>query len=260
MQGILVILDKSWYSFYMRYAIIGDIHANLAAFTAVLDDIERRGGVEEAWCLGDIVGYGPDPHECIQLLRQTRHVCIAGNHDWAAIGKIDTTEFNPAAAAACQWTTEQLDSEDVDYLGNLPLVIATGDFTLVHGSPREPIWEYLISTGIAKENFAYFESQFCLVGHSHVPLVFSYGEGGTCSSSQFLASVGLVLGRNRLIINPGGVGQPRDGDPQASYAIYDSEARLVRLYRVPYDIRSTQDRMVECGLPMSLVARLSHGR
>jgi len=243
----------------MRYAIIADMHANLAAFTAVLDDIERRGGVEKVWCLGDIVGYGPDPHECIELLRQTNHVCVAGNHDWAAISKIDTAEFNPDAAAACHWTAQQLSSADVEYLENLPLVIEEDDFTLVHGSPREPIWEYLISSGLAKENFAYFKSQFCLVGHSHAPLVFSYNESGACSPSQFSANIGLALGRNRLIINPGGVGQPRDSDPRASYAIYDSETRLIRLYRVPYDIRSTQDKMVAYGLPMRLVSRLSYG-
>ncbi len=243
----------------MRYAIMGDIHANLAAFSAVLNDIERQGGVGKIWCLGDVVGYGPNPHECIELLRQTNQVCIAGNHDWAAIGKVDTSYFNPDAAAACRWTSRQLSSTDVEYLASLPLVIREGDFTLVHGSPREPIWEYLISTSVAKENFAHFESQFCLVGHSHVPLFFSYDESGVCSANQFLTDVGLALGSNRLIINPGGVGQPRDGDPQASYAIYDSETRLVRLYRVPYDIRSTQDRMVMHGLPMRLVARLSYG-
>ncbi|GAI55502.1 unnamed protein product, partial [marine sediment metagenome] len=117
----------------MRYAIIADIHANLAAFTAVLDDIERRGGVEEIWCLGDVVGYGPDPHQCLELLRQHKHICVAGNHDWAAIGKIDTSEFNPDAADACRWTAKQLSPEDVEYLGSLPLVIARGDFSLVHG-------------------------------------------------------------------------------------------------------------------------------
>ncbi len=243
----------------MRYAIIGDIHANLTAFTAVLDDIERRGKVEKVWCLGDVVGYGPDPHACIELLRQTDHVCVAGNHDWAAIGKIDTAQFNPDAAASCHWTARQLSSADVEYLGNLPLVIQEDDFTLVHGSPREPIWEYLTSTSIAQENFAYFKSQFCLVGHSHLPLVFRYSESSACSSSQFLPNVRLALGRNRLIINTGGVVQPRDGDPRAIYAIYDTEASQVRLYRVPYDIHSTQDKMVKCGLPIPSVARLSYG-
>ncbi|MFC1959024.1 metallophosphoesterase family protein [Chloroflexota bacterium] len=242
----------------MRCAIIADIHANLAAFKAVLEDIGHQGRAEKVWCLGDVVGYGPDPHECIKLLRQINHVCVAGNHDWAAVGKIDTAEFNPDAAAACHWTAQQLSSADAEYLQKLPLVIEEGDFTMVHGSPRESIWEYLVSTGIAKENFACFKSQFCLVGHSHVPLVFSYDESGTCSASRFLPNVKLTLGRNRLIINPGSVEQPRDGDPQASYAIYDSETRLIRLYRVPYDIRSTQDRMVEHGLPMRLVARLSY--
>lgn len=244
----------------MRYAIIADIHANLAAFRAVLDDIERQGRVEKVWCLGDVVGYGPDPHECIELLCQTDHACVAGNNDWAAIGRIDTALFNPDAAAAAHWTAQQLSPSDIKYLENLPLTIEEDDFTLVHGSPREPIWEYLTSATIAKENFAYFRSRFCLVGHSHVPLVFSYDESGACSSRQFLTNVGLALGRSRLIINPGGVGQPRDGNPQASYALYDSETRLVSLYRVPYDIRSTQGKMVAHGLPMLLVARLKYGR
>ena len=244
----------------MRYAIIADIHANLAAFTTVLDDIEHRGGAEEIWCLGDVVGYGPDPHQCIELLRQYNHVCVAGNHDWAAIGKLDTSYFNPYAAAACHWTAQQLSPEDIQYLESLPLVIERDDFTIVHGSPREPIWEYLLSTSNAKENFAYFQSKFCLIGHSHVPLIFSYNETGACSLSQFSPDIRLALGESRLIINPGGVGQPRDGDPRASYAIYDSETRLVRLYRIPYDIGATQTRMTEYGLPMPLVARLTYGK
>jgi len=243
----------------MRYAIIADIHANLAAFEAVLADIERQGGVDKIWCLGDVVGYGPDPHECIELLRETDHICVAGNHDWAAIGKVDTSNFNSDAAAACRWTSRQLSSSDVRYLEDLPLVIEEDNFTLVHGSPREPIWEYLISIGIAEENFARFKTQFCLVGHSHVPLAFSYDENGTCTANRFLPDVRLFLGSVRLIVNPGGVGQPRDGDPKASYAIYDSETRQIRLYRVNYDIRSTQDRMVGYGLPLRLVARLSYG-
>ena len=243
----------------MRYAIIADIHANLAAFKAVLDDIKRRGGVEEVWCLGDVVGYGPDPRQCIELLRQYNHACIAGNHDWAAIGKLATSEFNPDAAVACRWTGQQLSPGDIQYLENLPMVIQKEDFTLVHGSPRQPIWEYLISVSSAKESFAYFQSQFCLVGHSHVPMVFKYDETGTCSFSQFMPNVGLALGKSRLIINPGGVGQPRDDDPRASYAIYDSETGVVRLFRVPYDVGVTQIRMVKQNLPIRLVARLSQG-
>ena len=242
----------------MLYAIIADIHANLNAFEAVLDDIEGRGGVDELWCLGDIVGYGPDPHECIELLRQYKHVCVAGNHDWAAIGRVSTTDFNPDAALACQWTAGQLTERDIRYLEKLPLEIDKDSFKLVHGSPREPIWEYVISTSIARENFNFFRSPYCLVGHSHVPVVFRE-EDGSCTSSRLVDNVGLAVGESRLILNPGGVGQPRDGDPRASYAIYDSESRMVRLHRITYDIIITQDRMMQRGLPIRLAVRLQHG-
>ncbi len=242
----------------MRYAIIADIHANLAAFAAVLKDMEQKGGVEEVWCLGDIVGYGPDPHQCIELLRLCKNFSVAGNHDLAAIGKIDTAYFNPDAAQACRWTARQLTPEDIDYLKGLPRVIEKDKFTLVHGSPREPVWEYLVSTSSAKENFAFFQSQFCLVGHSHMPLVFKLDDGAAYLK-QLSPGIGLILGKSRMIINPGGVGQPRDGDPRASYAIYDSEASVVRLYRVPYDITATQDKMMKANLPIHLVTRLSRG-
>lgn len=243
----------------MRCAIIADIHANLAALTAVLVDVDKRGDVEEIWCLGDIVGYGPDPHECIELLRQTNHICVVGNHDLAAVGQIDTTEFNPDAVAALEWTTEHLTSRDVSYIKSLPRVINKDDCTLVHGSPREPIWEYVLSISGARENFAYFKTQFCLLAHTHVPAAFSYDEGGACSFRQFAPEKELVTEKARLIINPGAVGQPRDGDPRASYAIYDSDKQRFWLYRVPYDVTATQAKMVEKRLPMRLVARLSHG-
>jgi len=243
----------------MRYAIIADIHANLTAFMAVLVDIEQKGEVEELWCLGDIIGYGPDPHQCIELLRKAQHICVAGNHDLAAIGEIDTSDFNPDAAAACEWTAGQLNAADRVYIKNLPLAIERDDFTLVHGSPRQPIWEYVLSIGTARENFSYFKSKYCLVCHTHVPAIFKQGKGGSCSFSQFSTKEETVLGEERLIINPGAVGQPRDGDPRASYAIYDSESKTISLHRVPYDIAATQARMVEKRLPMRLVARLSHG-
>ncbi len=239
--------------------MLADIHANLAAFTAVLDDIERRGGVDGLWCLGDVVGYGPDPGRCIELLRQHEHVCVAGNHDLAAAGKLDITSFNPDAAFTCRWTAQQLSPEDIDYLGNLPTTVEKEALTLLHGSPRDPIWDYLVSVGSAQENFAYFESPFCLVGHSHMPLVFKQDKAGNCSFQEFSPGIGLVLGDSRLIINPGGVGQPRDGDPRASYAIYDSSSSVVRLYRVPYDINATQIKMVKNNLPMRLVVRLEQG-
>ncbi|MFC2068476.1 metallophosphoesterase family protein [Chloroflexota bacterium] len=244
----------------MRYAIISDIHANMTAFTSVLNDIERRGGTEEIWCLGDVVGYGPDPQQCLNLLRQYTNVCVAGNHDWAATGKLDTSEFNPDATNACHWTTRQLSSADKEYLVNLPLVISKNDFTLVHGSPRDPLREYLVTTSQAENNSAYYQTLFCLVGNSHIPLVFRYDKTGGYSLSQLSTSKGIILAKSRLIINPGSIGQPRDGDPRASYAIYDSETRLVRLHRVPYEIEFTQKKMIKYGLPTSLAARLSFGR
>lgn len=243
----------------MRYAILADIHSNLAAFQAVLEDSVKRGGFEEIWCLGDVVGYGPDPGECLQLLRQHRHLCIAGNHDWAAIGEVDTSYFNPEAAAAAHWTASQLSVEDIDYLRHLPLTLQRDDFTLAHGSPREPVWEYVLSTQTAKANFAYFDTKFCLVGHSHVPLVFDLDQDNLCQLHQLPGELLLKQEENRLIINCGGVGQPRDGDPRASYGILDDEEGIIYHYRVNYDISTTQQKMAKAGLPFRLANRLSYG-
>ena len=193
-----------------------------------------------------------------QMLQQCQHVCVAGNHDLAATGGISTAEFNPDAAIAARWTGEQLTPGDKYYLDKLPLSIEMDEFTLVHGSPREPIWEYVVSANIASLNFSFFQSPYCLVGHSHVPVVFRE-EGGSISPQRLVDNVGLALGEHRLFINPGGVGQPRDGDPRASYAIYDSETSIFRLHRVPYDIKATQDKMMQRGLPVRLAVRLEHG-
>jgi predicted phosphodiesterase len=243
----------------MRYAIIADIHANLAALQAVLEDIRINGGVDEIWCLGDIVGYGPEPRECLEVVQKRCTVCIAGNHDLAAIGKLDLSYFNPAAAEACRWTTEKLNPVDVHYLGDLPTKVEKGDFLLVHGSPSEPTLEYIISAGIAEKNFAFFTNKFCLAGHSHIPAAFKE-EGSATQSIHLTTGIGLVLHAHRMIVNPGSVGQPRDGDPRASYAIYDSEGLMLRLYRVEYNISATQDKMMQAGLPVPLITRLEQGR
>ncbi len=244
----------------MRCVILGDIHSNLTAFEAVLADAMARGRIDRLWSLGDVVGYGPDPCQCIQLLRRYDHLCVMGNHDGAAVGFLDTADFNPDAAAASRWTGQQLGREERQYLESLPLSVSEGDFTLVHGSPRGPIWEYLLSVASARASFAVLDSPFCLVGHSHVPLVFEEHRGsGTCSFLSLSVDVPLQLGEHRLIINPGGVGQPRDGDPRASYAIYDSENRAIQHYRVPYDVAVTQRRMERYGLPVHLIERLGHG-
>ncbi len=244
----------------MHCALIADIHANLTALDAVLADIWRRGGVDEIWCLGDIVGYGPEPHECLELIRQQRHISVAGNHDLAAVGKLDISNFNIDAATVVRWTAQQLSEEDIKYLEALPPTLEREGFMLTHGSPRDPAWEYITSISSARENFAYFQLKFCLVGHSHIPMIFKEREGGECTASPLSPNIKLILGESRMIINPGAVGQPRDGDPRASYAIYDSEAAIIQLYRVPYDIDLTQNKMVKQNLPMRLVARLGYGQ
>jgi predicted phosphodiesterase len=243
----------------MRYAILADIHSNLAALQAVLDDIHTKGGVDEMWCLGDIVGYGPEPRQCLELIQKRCVVCVAGNHDLAAIGKLGLSYFNPAAAEACQWTMEQLNPVDVRFLADLPIKVERSDFLLVHGSPSDPAEEYIISASIAEKNFAFFNNRYCLAGHSHIPAAFRE-DGRTCQPIHLTFGVGLVMHTHRMIVNPGSVGQPRDGDPRASYAIYDSEGMMLRLYRVDYNIRDTQDKMMQARLPVSLITRLEQGR
>ncbi|MGD1120011.1 MAG: metallophosphoesterase family protein [Dehalococcoidales bacterium] len=243
----------------MRIAVLADIHANLAALEAVLKDIEAKGGVEEYWCLGDIVGYGPEPTECIRLLQQYKPVCVVGNHDLGAAGKMELSYFNPSAAEVCAWTAKTLNPVDIRYLEDLPRTAIKGDFFLAHGSPMQPVLEYVMSTSVAQKNFTFFETQFCLVGHTHVPLAFKL-EGSACTSITLSENIGLVMLGHRMIINPGAVGQPRDGDPRASYGIYDSEGSMFRLHRVEYNIRATQDKMMQAKMPVNLVTRLELGK
>jgi len=240
----------------MRYLIISDIHSNLAAFEAVLAD---AGPFDKVWCLGDMVGYGPDPNECVERLRGLPHVCVAGNHDWATLGKLDTEDFNPDAKRACLWTREQLSSSNLEYLEALPRSLIEEDFTLVHGSPRHPIWEYILNPSIAQANFEHFDTRFCFVGHTHVPVIYRDNPNRACDALIPSPGARLALGEDRLIINPGSVGQPRDGDPRASYAILDSDKLTLEYRRIPYPIETTQARMVERGLPVRLIMRLAYG-
>ncbi len=250
----------------MRYLIISDIHANLVALEAVLGVAEVQ-GFDEVWCLGDIVGYGPDPNECVAAVREVASIVLAGNHDWAALGKLDVSDFNPEARQAVEWTQEQLSDESRAYLEELPprLDQVAELFTLAHGSPRHPIWEYIVYPSTAAENFDHFETPFCLVGHTHQPVLFRRDpEDGAVQALMPALEYPLPLRRAaeqgvRLIINPGSVGQPRDGDPRASFAIYDAEAGTLSYYRVAYDVAETQARMRAAGLPERLVARLEYG-
>jgi len=244
----------------MRYLIISDIHGNLAAFDAVLAHVDME-SIDQIWCLGDVVGYGPSPNECIARLQEfPDHYCVAGNHDWAAINRIDSAEFNPIAEMACRWTSQELTPENRAYLENLPTRIIQGSSTLVHGSPREPVWEYIIYPSTAQLNFQFFDTQLCFVGHTHAPAIFQE----ETSSHRFEISIpfpeqAMEIGDERLIINPGSVGQPRDGDPWAAYMIFGPEEKVLEYYRIPYDMALTQRLMMEKGLPESLISRLSFG-
>ncbi|MBI2957720.1 MAG: metallophosphoesterase family protein [Chloroflexi bacterium] len=243
----------------MRYAVIADIHGNLEAFQAVLSHAEQNGSPDAVLCLGDVVGYGPDPSACVRLMQDLRGVCVAGNHDLAVAGTVSTGVFNVDAAVAIRWTASQLSDFEIRYLGGLQLTIAIDRFTLVHGSPRDPVWEYLSSPGQASENLAMFTTPHCLVGHTHVPVVFRCGQDATCAKVSYDES-SLMLGTDRVVINPGSIGQPRDGDPRASYAILDVERGVARNFRVEYDVALTQGKMLKAGLPDRLIRRLSFGR
>lgn len=243
----------------MRALIVADVHSNLAALQAVLDDCARRGGFDRVWCLGDAVGYGPDPEECLSLLRGQGAAFVAGNHDLGVAGVVDLGDFNDAAAEACIWTAGRLAAGDIAFLSALPEVAHEDDFTLVHGSLRRPVWEYLVNEDAALATFRLMETRFCLVGHSHTPFV-CRERGRGCEFEAFPEGEPVVFGVDRLILNPGSVGQPRDGDPRASYAVYDSDSGAITHSRAEYDIAATQARMRLAGLPEMLAERLSFGR
>jgi diadenosine tetraphosphatase ApaH/serine/threonine PP2A family protein phosphatase len=243
----------------MRCLVLSDIHSNLEALEAVLDD---AGPVDQVWCLGDVVGYGPDPNGCVERLRSLPHLCIAGNHDWATLGKLDLGDFNPDAREANLWNRGQLTPDNLDYLEARPERLVEGQVTLAHGSPRHPIWEYIIYTSTARANFDFFDTQLCLVGHTHTPVLFRLVEQGEEEVCEPLSpSVGepVDVGVGRYIVNPGSVGQPRDGDPRASYAILDVESFTVEHRRVAYPVERTQGKMMENDLPLRLVLRLGYG-
>lgn len=245
----------------MRALIVSDIHSNLEALESVVRDAEDRGGFDAVWCVGDIVGYGPDPGACIDLLRSYSHAAIAGNHDLAAIGAIGVETFNPHAADAARWTSHALADEHRAYLRDLPLTVECGAFTLVHGSPLNPVWEYflpeMMMPAALRQSFQRFTTPYCLVGHSHIPLVFREAD---LTFRQFPEGEMLLLTEDRAVLNPGSVGQPRDGDPRPSYALYDSAVGSIVRFRTSYDIAATQEKMRRRGLPEYLADRLSHGR
>ncbi|MHB8620555.1 MAG: metallophosphoesterase family protein [Chloroflexota bacterium] len=240
----------------MRVGIVSDIHSNLPALTAVLADM---GQVEELWCLGDIVGYGPYPNECVEVLAQRGCLGIPGNHDWACLGKVPVDDFNTDARRAVEWTRGVLEQPQVQFLETLPITRTVGDFTLAHGTPHDPIWEYMAYPSMAKLSLHYFASRYCLVGHTHVPLIFL--DGGTLDPESVnpVANQSLELPSARAIFNPGSVGQPRDGNPQAAYAVLDTTRGAIDFRRVAYDVGEIQSRMKALNFPERLVKRLAYG-
>ena len=242
----------------MRYAIISDIHGNLAALDRVLQHIESD-ECDRIICLGDIVGYGPFPNECIDLVRQQCDIVLMGNHDHAAIGRTDTTYFNIYAKMAIDWTSAVLTPRSIDFLQGLDFRYSESDALFVHATPCEPeAWDYILSPFEALRNFECFAERVAFIGHSHVPVIFSL-QGERDIDARRASNLVLKEDR-RYIINVGSVGQPRDGNPKAAFAIYDDQSRELEMIRVEYDITATQKAMMDMDLPFFLVERLSHGQ
>jgi predicted phosphodiesterase len=240
----------------MRKLILSDIHSNLDALDAVLADATSNGGIDSVWCLGDIVGYGPEPMACLERLWGLDALSITGNHDGGAVALVSLETFNPVAAAACRWTAGQLTEEAKRYLAGLPRTLTAAPFTLVHGTPSDPIWEYLVSYPQAEAAWKVIGTSALLVGHSHLPFVC---QEGLPLDRRAVHGQHVAIDGRRLAINPGSVGQPRDGDPRAAYAVYDDATTAVELRRVTYDIPATQRKMADAGLPEPLINRLSVG-
>ncbi len=242
----------------MRILIISDIHANYTAFEAVLAHCE--GEWDFVWCLGDVVGYGPDPNECVDRLKELPQLCLAGNHDWAALNRLDVRSFNPDARRAVEWTQAALTDENTRWLEALPVTFVIGEYTLVHASPREPIWEYILEPSIAALNFPHFETPYCFVGHTHQPVIFTIAdESGDAASALPHYNEPRTLNGQRQIINPGSIGQPRDQNPDAAYGLLDMTSGVFEHRRIPYDIKAVQRRMLDFNLPERLITRLEHG-
>jgi len=242
----------------MRILVISDIHANYTALEAVMND---AGSVDETWCLGDLVGYGPDPNAVVEYVREIPNLtCLLGNHDVAVIGKIPFEAFNGDARRSLEYHERVLSADNMDYLRVLPSNLKVReDVSLVHGSPRDSVWEYILNTLSARLNFSHFTTPWCFVGHSHLQCMFHL-DVKTDRVNLMPIKVGERMKLDpRLILNPGSVGQPRDRDPRAAYAIYDSEAKTWEPRRATYNIEEVQQRIRDAGLPEKHAVRLAEG-
>jgi diadenosine tetraphosphatase ApaH/serine/threonine PP2A family protein phosphatase len=240
----------------MRVAVISDVHANHHALSSVMRAIDDQ-GVDELWCLGDTVGYGPRPNECCDEVRESAALCLVGNHDLVALGELTVTDFNDEAAAAAVWTRDVLSSDSEAFLRGLAPIATRDDIELFHASARDPVWEYILTEEAARATLELTTAPVVLVGHSHVALALSTRNGEV---SGGLAPDGTRIELDgRLLLNPGSVGQPRDGDARAAWLLLDLDERFASFRRVPYPIEETQAEMREAGLPEALAVRLAHG-
>lgn len=243
----------------MRYALISDVHGNLEALQVVLHHVERD-APDRLVCLGDLVGYGADPQKCIEMVGGRTELVVAGNHDWAAVGRTDISYFNPYARAAVLWTMERLGEFHRKYLEGLPLVLSEGELHFVHSTPERPEeWNYIFSPVQAAYHLSKLQGHICFVGHSHVPVAFVWDgeEVSWVPGPSFEVHIEPGL---RYLVNVGSVGQPRDGDSRAAYAILDLEGGTIEVRRVPYDIATAQRKILKAGLPEVLAERLAYGQ
>jgi diadenosine tetraphosphatase ApaH/serine/threonine PP2A family protein phosphatase len=246
----------------LRVAVISDIHANRQAFEAVLDAADRE-TVDEIWCLGDVVGYGADPNACTALARERCRICLVGNHDLAVLGALDVSTFSEAAARAVEWTRENIAEESLEFMRGLEPAASHAGIGLFHASPRDPIWEYVLSSEQAEAGMEVLEERVGLIGHSHVALFFLAQEDGRPrhpEGAQAGDGAVLPIGKGRWLLNPGSVGQPRDGDPRAAWLELDLDELTAGYHRVDYDIEAAAQAIRSAGLPDALADRLQAGR
>lgn len=243
----------------MKYGIFSDVHGNLEAFKVVLDFYARQ-GIKKLFFCGDLVGYGPNPLECIMLASSIENLTlVAGNHDAAVVGKMKVKWFNDNAASAIEFARSKLTGFAMNFLYNLPLRVETPHFTMVHGSPGKPLMEYLISEMQFLDNLKYWKISPCFIGHTHMPCYFSCDKNGFPHTDFLKTILTVKVDKESVIINPGSVGQPRDGDPRASCGIYNSYTREFELHRLYYDVGITQTKMKAYGMPDLLIERLGMG-